>query len=75
MKEVPIKRDGCEAYIRFRRLNDGKWIVSAFVADHNHVLIASPAKKRNLRSLRGMTSEEKAIVREMGAQNVLTSHI
>jgi FAR1 DNA-binding domain len=74
-KEVPIKRDSCGAYIRFRRLHEGKWTISAFIAEHNHVLIVSPAKKRNLRSLRGMTNEERVIVREMRAQNVSTSQI
>ncbi|XP_078179559.1 protein FAR1-RELATED SEQUENCE 5-like [Carex rostrata] len=74
-KEIPNRRSGCMAFIRFRRFKNGVWKVSTFNAIHNHVLIASPSKRRNLRSLKGMTLEEKAIIRRMRASNVPISQI
>ncbi|XP_078177442.1 protein FAR1-RELATED SEQUENCE 5-like [Carex rostrata] len=69
-KEKSNKRSGCMAYIRFKRLNNGAWKVSAFNAKHNHDLVDSPAKKIISRSLNGMTQEEKLLVSEIRAQNV-----
>ncbi|XP_078174761.1 protein FAR1-RELATED SEQUENCE 5-like isoform X2 [Carex rostrata] len=74
-KEISNTRSGCMAFIRFRRFKNGVWKVSKFNAVHNHVLIASPSKRRNLRSLKGMTLEEKAIIRQMRASNVPISQI
>jgi hypothetical protein len=49
--------------------------MSVFVEDHNHELIASPSKKRNLRSQKRLTKEDKDTIRNLSAQTVGTSQI
>jgi FAR1 DNA-binding domain len=56
-KKTASRRSMCGAYIRFRLLKIGVWAVSAINLEHNYDLITSPAKKRNLRSLKGMSLE------------------
>jgi FAR1 DNA-binding domain len=70
-----ITRVGCKASIRIKLVQGGIWQVSVFVEDHNHDLIASPSKKRNLRSQKRLTNEDRDIIRNLSSQNVGTSQI
>jgi hypothetical protein len=49
--------------------------VCVFREEHNHTLITSPSKKRNLRSQKGIPLEVTQTVRELSAQNVGPSQI
>jgi hypothetical protein len=44
--------------------------VTIFREEHNHPLITSPSKKRNLRSHKNISSEEKQIIQDLSALNV-----
>jgi FAR1 DNA-binding domain len=74
-KRKGIIRMGCKASCRIKLVKGDIWQVSVFVEDHNHELIASPSKKRNLRSQKRLTEEDKYIIRNLSAQNVGTSQI
>jgi len=74
-KQKGIIRMGCRASCRIKLVKDDIWQVSVFVEDHNHELIASPSKKRNLRSQKHLTEEDKDTIRNLSAQNVGTSQI
>jgi hypothetical protein len=49
--------------------------VSVFVEEHNHDLVTSPSKKRNLRSQKRLTKDDKDTIRNLNAQNIRTSQI
>ena len=65
----------CNASCRVHLGQDGIWSVSVFVEDHNHELITSPSKKRNLRSQKRLSMELKETALKMKAQNISTSQI
>ncbi|OAY65841.1 hypothetical protein ACMD2_11218 [Ananas comosus] len=43
-------------------IEDGKWVVTAFVREHNHDSVVSPSKARFLRSHRSITNEQKDMI-------------
>jgi zinc finger SWIM domain-containing protein 3 len=49
-KQKGIIRMGCKASCRIKLVKGNIWQVSVFVEEHNHDLVTSPSKKRNLRS-------------------------
>lgn len=73
-KEVALTRTGCKARLRVA-LKDGVWRVSVFDDDHNHLMVTSPSKIRNLRSHRSMEDADKEVIEDMRAQNIETSKI
>jgi MULE transposase domain/FAR1 DNA-binding domain/SWIM zinc finger len=74
-REYGSTRTGCKAYIRLRLMKTGIWQVTAFQEAHNHDLILSPSKNRNLRSQKEMQAEDKEVILDLSAQNVGTSQI
>jgi hypothetical protein len=56
-------------------VKDNIWQVSVFVEEHKHDLVISPSKKRNLRSQKRLTENNKDTIRNLSAQNVRTSQI
>ncbi|GLT73339.1 hypothetical protein SLA2020_452070 [Shorea laevis] len=45
-KPRAITREGCKAMIVVKKEKTGKWIVTRFVKEHNHPLVATPANGR-----------------------------
>ncbi|XP_078152790.1 protein FAR1-RELATED SEQUENCE 5-like isoform X2 [Carex rostrata] len=70
-----MTRTGCGASFRMKIVKGGIWKVSVFVEDHNHELILSPSKKRNLRSHKFMSIDDKKNIRNMHAQNIGSSQM
>ncbi|XP_058071649.1 protein FAR1-RELATED SEQUENCE 5-like [Magnolia sinica] len=59
-----VTREGCGAMITVKKTNLGKWVVSKFVKEHNHVLL-SPSEVRSLRSHRVITNPPKKLDAEI----------
>jgi FAR1 DNA-binding domain len=74
-REYESTRTGCKAYLRIKLLKSGVWQISIFEDEHNHALILSPSKNRNLRSQKQMQAEDKELILDLNAQNVGTSQI
>jgi zinc finger SWIM domain-containing protein 3 len=74
-KQKGIIRMGCKASCRIKLVKGNIWQVSVFVEEHNHDLVTSPSKKRNLRSQKRLTEDDKDTIRNLSAQNVRTSQI
>ena len=45
-KPRAITREGCKAMIVVKKEKTGKWVVTRFVKEHNHQLVATPANSR-----------------------------
>jgi hypothetical protein len=63
-----MTRTGCGARIQFSVSKEGIWMVQKVVLEHNHYL-ASPNKKKNLRSQRRVTEADRKLIgqiREVG---------
>jgi hypothetical protein len=45
-KPRAITREGCKAMIVVKKEKSGKWVVTRFVKEHNHPLVATPANGR-----------------------------
>ncbi|CAH2058221.1 unnamed protein product [Thlaspi arvense] len=45
-KPRPSTREGCKAMIHVKFDRSGKWIITKFVKEHNHPLVASPREAR-----------------------------
>ncbi|KAJ3688024.1 hypothetical protein LUZ61_017188 [Rhynchospora tenuis] len=73
-KDKPSSRTGCKARMKIR-WRDGVWKVSVFEDVHNHPLITSPSKIRNLRSHKDMNDEDRECINDMRAQNIQTGKI
>jgi zinc finger SWIM domain-containing protein 3 len=58
-KQKGIIRMGCKASCRINLVKGNIWQVSVFVEEHNHDLVTSPSKKRNLRSQKRLTEDDK----------------
>jgi hypothetical protein len=56
-----ITRTGCGARVQFSVSKEGIWIVQKIIVDHNHYL-ASPNKKKNLRSQRRVTEADRKLI-------------
>ncbi|GAV77555.1 FAR1 domain-containing protein [Cephalotus follicularis] len=67
-KPRAITREGCKAMIVVKKEKTGKWVVTRFVKEHNHPLVAIPTN--GLRSvLLSQTPDEKDIkIRELTAE-------
>jgi FAR1 DNA-binding domain len=74
-KEKGFTRVQCKACFRVRLMRHGGWEVSIFEEKHNHPLISSPSKKRNLRSHKGINEGQVDTIQNLSAQNVGTSQI
>jgi hypothetical protein len=63
-KDDPLKgmtRTGCEARVQFSVSKEGIWVVQKVIFEHNHYL-ASPNKKKNLRSQRRVTEADRKLI-------------
>jgi FAR1 DNA-binding domain len=69
-REYGSTRTGCKTYIRLRLMKMGIWQVIVFQEEHNHDLILSPSKNRNLRSQKELQAEDKEVILDLSAQNV-----
>jgi zinc finger SWIM domain-containing protein 3 len=74
-KEKSMTRVGCQASFRIRLVEGDIWEESVFEENHNHPLVISPSKKRNLRSQKHISVEETNIILNLSAQNAGTSQI
>ncbi|GMN54461.1 hypothetical protein TIFTF001_023584 [Ficus carica] len=45
-KPRPSTREGCKAMIHVKYDKCGKWVITKFVKDHNHLLVVSPREAR-----------------------------
>ncbi|KAH9745698.1 FAR1 domain-containing protein [Citrus sinensis] len=60
-KPRAVTREGCKAMIVVKKEKTGKWVVTRFVKEHNHPLVAIPAN--------GRRSDEKDVkIRELTAE-------
>lgn len=67
-KPRAITREGCKAMIVVKKEKTGKWVVTRFVKEHNHQLVATPANSRRT-VLLSQTPDEKDIkIRELTAE-------
>ncbi|KAJ3688749.1 hypothetical protein LUZ61_017913 [Rhynchospora tenuis] len=73
-KEKGETRTGCKASLRILLVN-GVWKVSVFKPEHNHPLITTPSKKRNLRSHKCLSYDDREVINAMRAQNIETTKI
>ncbi|OAY68100.1 Protein FAR1-RELATED SEQUENCE 5 [Ananas comosus] len=74
-KEFLHKRSGCNALMRVKMIKEGKWVVTRFIEEHNHDLIASPTKTHFLRSHRSISNKQKQVIQLLRDQNISTSQI
>ncbi|OAY69605.1 Protein FAR1-RELATED SEQUENCE 5, partial [Ananas comosus] len=74
-KQMQYSRTGCKAHLRVKLIEDGKWVVTAFVRDHNHDLVVNPSKARFLRSHRSITKDQKDMIHMLSEQNISTTQI
>jgi FAR1 DNA-binding domain len=74
-REHGIRRTKCKASLRIKLENRVILQVSVFSDEHNHELIQSPSKNRNLRSQKHLSKEDKQLILELNAQNVGVSQI
>ncbi|KAJ3685265.1 hypothetical protein LUZ61_014429 [Rhynchospora tenuis] len=75
-KDQGSSRTDCKAYIRLKLVNEVIWQVTKFHDVHNHEFAPNTSsKRRRLRSLRFMTSNDEKIILDLNAQNVGPSKI
>ncbi|XP_022722430.1 protein FAR1-RELATED SEQUENCE 5-like [Durio zibethinus] len=55
----PITREGCKAMIRLAARDGGKWVVTKFVREHNHKLMAHCQFSGELPTINMLSEEEK----------------
>ncbi|XP_059300189.1 protein FAR1-RELATED SEQUENCE 5-like [Lycium ferocissimum] len=55
----PVTREGCKAMIRLAARDGGKWVVTKFVAEHNHKLMTSSKFSGQLPTINILSEEEK----------------
>ncbi|XVF65567.1 hypothetical protein PTKIN_Ptkin09bG0259000 [Pterospermum kingtungense] len=55
----PITREGCKAMIRLAARDGGKWVVTKFVREHNHKLMAQCKFPGELPTINMLSEEEK----------------
>ncbi|XP_038712870.1 protein FAR1-RELATED SEQUENCE 5-like [Tripterygium wilfordii] len=67
-KPRAVTREGCKAMIVVKKEKTGKWVVTGFVKEHNHPLVAIPINdRRNV--LLSQTPDEKDVkIRELNAK-------
>jgi zinc finger SWIM domain-containing protein 3 len=73
-REHGSTRTNCKASLRVKLVKK-IWKVSVFMDEHNHDLVCSPSKKRNLRSQKRISKEDKQIILDLHAQSVGVSKI
>jgi zinc finger SWIM domain-containing protein 3 len=66
-REHESTRTGCKAYLRVRLLKTGVWQVSIFQEEHNHVIVLSPSKNRNLHSHKQLHAEDIEAILDLSA--------
>ncbi|KAJ3702630.1 hypothetical protein LUZ61_006335 [Rhynchospora tenuis] len=75
-KDQGSSRTNCKAYIRLKLVNEVIRQVTKFHDVHNHEFAPNTSsKRRRLRSLRFMTSNDEKIILDLNAQNVGPSKI
>ncbi|XP_062173833.1 protein FAR1-RELATED SEQUENCE 12 [Alnus glutinosa] len=67
-KPRAITREGCKAMIVVKKEKTGKWIVTRFVKEHNHPLVATPANGRRSVLLSQTPDEKDVKIRELTAE-------
>ncbi|KAG6630960.1 protein FAR1-RELATED SEQUENCE 5 isoform X3 [Carya illinoinensis] len=67
-KPRAITREGCKAMIVVKKEKTGKWLVTRFVKEHNHPLVATPANGRRSVLLSQTPDEKDVKIRELTAE-------
>ncbi|KAK1567766.1 hypothetical protein Q3G72_016395 [Acer saccharum] len=67
-KPRAVTREGCKAMIVVKKEKTGKWVVTRFVKDHNHSLVAIPANGRRSVILSQTPDEKDVKIRELTAE-------
>ncbi|KAL9453995.1 hypothetical protein AB3S75_009573 [Citrus x aurantiifolia] len=67
-KPRAVTREGCKAMIVVKKEKTGKWVVTRFVKEHNHPLIAIPANGRRSVLLSQTPDEKDVKIRELTAE-------
>ncbi|XP_010268145.1 PREDICTED: protein FAR1-RELATED SEQUENCE 5-like [Nelumbo nucifera] len=55
----PITREGCKAMIRVALRDEGKWVVTKFVGEHNHKLIIQSKVSEDRPAMNTLSEDEK----------------
>ncbi|KAJ4846182.1 hypothetical protein Tsubulata_034506 [Turnera subulata] len=67
-KPRAVTREGCKAMIVVKKEKTGKWLVTRFVKEHNHQLVAIPSNGRRSVLLSQTPDEKDAKIRELTAE-------
>ncbi|KAL5562229.1 hypothetical protein UlMin_031976 [Ulmus minor] len=67
-KPRAVTREGCKAMIVVKKEKTGKWVVTRFVKEHNHPLVATPANGRRSVILSQTPDEKDVKIRELTAE-------
>ncbi|KAL9457140.1 hypothetical protein AB3S75_006222 [Citrus x aurantiifolia] len=67
-KPRAVTREGCKAMIVVKKEKTGKWVVTRFVKEHNHPLVAIPANGRRSVLLSQTPDEKDVKIRELTAE-------
>ncbi|XAR60877.1 hypothetical protein NMG60_11034415 [Bertholletia excelsa] len=67
-KPRAITREGCKAMIVVKKEKTGKWVVTRFVKEHNHLLVVAPANNRRSLLLSQTPDEKDVKIRELTAE-------
>ncbi|XP_050204663.1 protein FAR1-RELATED SEQUENCE 5 [Mercurialis annua] len=67
-KPRAITREGCKAMIVVKKEKTGKWIVTRFVREHNHPLVAIPPNGRRSVLLSQAPDDKDVKIRELTAE-------
>ncbi|XP_025014568.1 protein FAR1-RELATED SEQUENCE 7 isoform X2 [Ricinus communis] len=67
-KPRAITREGCKAMIVVKKEKTGKWVVTRFVKEHNHPLVAIPSNGRRSVLLSQTPDEKDVKIRELTAE-------
>ena len=67
--KVKLTREGCNAMVGFRRMNDGRYTLFKFHEGHTH-LLATPRKPHMLNSNRSISSVHRTLFKSLTRANI-----
>jgi len=68
-RKVKLTREGCNAMVDFRRINNEKYVLFKFHEGHTHEL-ATPRKRHMLNSNRGVSSVHRTLFKSLTCANI-----
>ena len=68
-RKVKLTREGCNAMVGFRRMNNGRYTLFKFHEGHTH-LLATPRKLHMLNSNRGVSSVHRTLFKSLTRANI-----